>query len=65
MVIMIFPPLFAPNLLLIQNVFLHIGEDVNSISPTLGFNIKTLEHNGYEERHKMLAIKLLKIKLIF
>ena len=23
------------------------GEDVNTISPTLGFNIKTLEHNGY------------------
>lgn len=23
------------------------GEDINTISPTLGFNIKTLEHNGY------------------
>ncbi|GMH59052.1 hypothetical protein TrRE_jg261 [Triparma retinervis] len=23
------------------------GEDINSISPTLGFNIKTLEHRGY------------------
>ena len=23
------------------------GEDINSISPTLGFNIKTLEHKGY------------------
>ena len=22
------------------------GEDINSISPTLGFNIKTLEHKG-------------------
>ncbi|CAG8484389.1 5879_t:CDS:2 [Diversispora eburnea] len=22
------------------------GEDINTISPTLGFNIKTLEHNG-------------------
>jgi hypothetical protein len=24
------------------------GEDVNTISPTLGFNIKTLEHKGYQ-----------------
>jgi len=24
------------------------GEDINSISPTLGFNIKTLEHNGFQ-----------------
>ncbi|KAI9137865.1 ADP-ribosylation factor family-domain-containing protein [Paraphysoderma sedebokerense] len=24
------------------------GEDVNTVSPTLGFNIKTLEHNGYK-----------------
>eukprot|EP00842_Homolaphlyctis_polyrhiza_P004055 jgi/Hompol1/4650/HPOL_003803-RA len=24
------------------------GEDISSISPTLGFNIKTLEHNGYK-----------------
>ena len=23
------------------------GEDINSVSPTLGFNIKTLEHKGY------------------
>jgi len=23
------------------------GEDINTISPTLGFNIKTLEHKGY------------------
>ena len=23
------------------------GEDITTISPTLGFNIKTLEHNGY------------------
>jgi len=23
------------------------GEDISTISPTLGFNIKTLEHNGY------------------
>ncbi|RUP09771.1 P-loop containing nucleoside triphosphate hydrolase protein [Jimgerdemannia flammicorona] len=23
------------------------GEDINTISPTLGFNIKTLEHDGY------------------
>ena len=23
------------------------GEDINSISPTLGFNIKTIEHKGY------------------
>lgn len=23
------------------------GEPINTISPTLGFNIKTLEHNGY------------------
>ncbi|RHZ77718.1 hypothetical protein Glove_174g66 [Diversispora epigaea] len=23
------------------------GEDINTISPTLGFNIKTLEHNGF------------------
>jgi ADP-ribosylation factor-like protein 2 len=23
------------------------GEDIDTISPTLGFNIKTLEHNGY------------------
>uniref|UniRef100_A0A7S3LJR0 ADP-ribosylation factor-like protein 2 n=1 Tax=Aplanochytrium stocchinoi TaxID=215587 RepID=A0A7S3LJR0_9STRA len=23
------------------------GEDINTISPTLGFNIKTLEHRGY------------------
>jgi ADP-ribosylation factor-like protein 2 len=23
------------------------GEDISSISPTLGFNIKTLEHKGY------------------
>ena len=23
------------------------GEDINTISPTLGFSIKTLEHNGY------------------
>eukprot|EP01071_Lankesteria_metandrocarpae_P003884 Lankesteria_metandrocarpae@DN3242_c0_g1_i2.p1 len=23
------------------------GEDVHSVSPTLGFSIKTLEHNGY------------------
>ncbi|KAF4517290.1 hypothetical protein B566_EDAN008624 [Ephemera danica] len=24
------------------------GEEVNTISPTLGFNIKTLEHRGYK-----------------
>ena len=24
------------------------GEDINTISPTLGFNIKTLEHRGYK-----------------
>lgn len=24
------------------------GEDINSISPTLGFNIKTLEYQGYQ-----------------
>jgi len=24
------------------------GEDINTISPTLGFNIKTLEHKGYK-----------------
>ena len=24
------------------------GEDINTISPTLGFNIKTLEHNNYK-----------------
>ncbi|KAJ0055844.1 hypothetical protein NL108_013820, partial [Boleophthalmus pectinirostris] len=24
------------------------GEDVSTISPTLGFNIKTLEHRGYK-----------------
>eukprot|EP00052_Salpingoeca_macrocollata_P015075 m.119498 g.119498 ORF g.119498 m.119498 type:complete len:185 (-) comp19544_c0_seq1:60-614(-) len=24
------------------------GEDIDSISPTLGFNIKTLEHRGYK-----------------
>ena len=24
------------------------GEDIDTISPTLGFNIKTLEHNGYK-----------------
>lgn len=24
------------------------GEDINSISPTLGFNIKTLEHRGFK-----------------
>ena len=23
------------------------GEDITTISPTLGFNIKTLEHNGF------------------
>lgn len=23
------------------------GEDIHTISPTLGFNIKTLEYNGY------------------
>lgn len=23
-----------------------IGEDINTISPTFGFNIKTVEHNG-------------------
>lgn len=23
------------------------GEDIDTISPTLGFNIKTLEHRGY------------------
>lgn len=23
-----------------------IGEDINKISPTLGFNIETLEHRG-------------------
>lgn len=23
------------------------GEDIESISPTLGFNIKTLEYNGF------------------
>ena len=22
------------------------GEDINTISPTLGFNIKTVDHNG-------------------
>lgn len=25
-----------------------IGEDINSISPTLGFNIKTIEHRGFK-----------------
>ena len=24
------------------------GEDINTISPTLGFNIKTLEHKEYD-----------------
>eukprot|EP00053_Salpingoeca_punica_P010450 m.93941 g.93941 ORF g.93941 m.93941 type:complete len:185 (-) comp15393_c0_seq3:1865-2419(-) len=24
------------------------GEDIDTISPTLGFNIKTLEHNGFQ-----------------
>jgi ADP-ribosylation factor-like protein 2 len=24
------------------------GEDISTISPTLGFNIKTLEHRGYK-----------------
>ncbi|XP_067938584.1 ADP-ribosylation factor-like protein 2 [Watersipora subatra] len=24
------------------------GEDIDTISPTLGFNIKTLDHNGYK-----------------
>lgn len=30
------------------------GEDIDTISPTLGFNIKTLEHNGYEKRTSLL-----------
>lgn len=24
-----------------------MGEDINQVSPTLGFNIKTLFHNGF------------------
>lgn len=24
------------------------GEDIDTISPTLGFNIKTLEHKGFD-----------------
>ena len=27
------------------------GEAIDTISPTLGFNIKTLEHNGYVFRN--------------
>lgn len=44
------------------------GEDISTVSPTLGFNIKTMEYNGSAEApasarciswHKQLAAKAL------
>ena len=30
-----------------------LGEDVNTVSPTLGFNIKTIDYAGYDSLHSL------------